>query len=172
MLGTEFATTSLQRRDQKSAQLAEGQVVSGVELRMLSEMCRQIPDWNSGDQHARPLCCPGAQLHDDPHIATEQHEEPHEPMEREPGKPARTSADTFGWSIGSRKEAELSRPSELPRRSFRLHTSECVRETPISPVTSSPANGAHWARAMSTTSSRRACAPPRHRPEAIERAGV
>ena len=43
---------------------------------------------SSGDQHPPPTGCPSARLHDDLHVAAEEHEEPHEPVEREPGEPA------------------------------------------------------------------------------------
>lgn len=50
-------------------------------------MCA-ISDGISGHQHPRPGRRPRARLHDDLHVAAEQHEEPHEAIKRKPGKPA------------------------------------------------------------------------------------
>ena len=71
---------------------------------------------SSGDQYPRPTRRPSARLHDDLHVAAEQHEEPHEPVEREPGEPASDQGrhfwlidfQYFSGSPGSREACEVS----------------------------------------------------------------
>ena len=73
VLETEFATTSVRQRERAPC---------GSELQWrLSEVCTQISDRLSGDQYPRPTRRPSARFHDDLHVAAEEHEKPHEPVE-------------------------------------------------------------------------------------------
>ena len=54
----------------------------------LSEMCLQISDTISGHQNPGAAGCARSRLDDDFHVVAEQHEESHESIEREAGKPA------------------------------------------------------------------------------------
>ena len=51
---------------------------------------------NPGDQHTRPAHRPSARLNDDLHVAPKEHGKPHEPVEREPGRPTPNQGRNLG----------------------------------------------------------------------------
>jgi hypothetical protein len=53
-----------------------------------SEVCLQVSDRVSGNQHPRAGRRPRARLHDNLHVAAEQHEAPHDAIKRKPCEPA------------------------------------------------------------------------------------